>query len=782
MASIFLSYAREDLGAAQALASSLEQVGHSVWWDRHIKGGTQFAAEIEAALAKAEAVVVLWSPSSIGSPWVRDEASAARDSGRLVPVTLDGAQPPMGFRQYQSVDLTGWKYRQRSKRFSALAEAVEGVVAGAGMPERPPTAIERSEGKPPWRRTWVIAAFAALILTAAAVIYLYQSRQAAAGPIALAVLPFDAVPADATNSPFADGLAEEISGELARNPRLQLIGRTSASMFRKSDADARTIGRRLGVAYLVDGSVRRAGRQIRVGVELIRASDGVQIWRHTYTGTIDDIFAIQDRIGASVEGQLRASFVGKEGVTARSLATRSDVYGYYLTARSLLRNPGEFSGSRLEAIRKGEELLRKAVALDPNYAPAWAQLSGAMLNQREFPQTDANRARLIQQTTVYADRALQLAPQLAEAHYAKARTFVGTEGRTEANLRGLQTAARLDPNNADAWFSLGNYYSWAGDFGAELDARRKALALEPLWLFAWYGAIQSPWELGFEEEAWRNARRIERDGDPQPFLSHMIRADMAARIGDWSRSLAEGLAARSAADSGRLGLADLPIAGALRLAGELDLASPIWNEGTVDDLQWNVWHGRPPPPGELARFSRDLAGFWLGNEIKSPLLKSLVNHGRSAEVVDLYRRRFGSPDKLQPFPAGHASFIVDATTVAIALRDVGMAQEADRVLGLVRQSVDERLRRGPVPRSYYFYSSLVAAAQGDNGAALKWLERADSNKWWYAQEFALLDIADEPAFRKLKSHPRFQAIAARQRAWQAKERREMAPMLAEVRK
>jgi hypothetical protein len=158
-----------------------------------------------------------------------------------------------------------------------------------------------------------------------------------------------------------------------------------------------------------------------------------------------------------------------------------------------------------------------------------------------------------------------------------------------------------------------------------------------------------------------------------------------------------------------------------------------------------------------------------------------VNHGRSAEVVEIYRRRFGSPDKLQPFPSGHEPFVTNATTFAIALRDVGNAEEANRVLALVRQSIDERIRRWRVPRAYYFYASLAAAAQGDDRTALQWLEKADSNKWWYAQEQLLLDISDEPAFRKLKANPRFQAIAERQRAWQAKERREMAPMLAEAR-
>src|SRR5688572_27759398 len=105
MASVFLSYDREDATRARSIAQALEKAGHSVWWDRHIKGGAQYAKEIEQALAAADAVVVLWSERSVESAWVRDEAAAGRDSGRLVPVRLDATSPPLGFRQYQTIDL-----------------------------------------------------------------------------------------------------------------------------------------------------------------------------------------------------------------------------------------------------------------------------------------------------------------------------------------------------------------------------------------------------------------------------------------------------------------------------------------------------------------------------------------------------------------------------------------------------------------------------------------------------------------------------------------------------
>src|ERR671936_124792 len=140
MARVFLSYVREDIDKARALAAALENAGHSVWWDRHIKGGAEFASEIEAALNAADKVVVLWSKRSISSAWVRDEAAAGRDSGRLVPITINGTEPPLGFRQYQTIKLS-WK--SKSAHFAELIEAIgapagrsEHIPAGAGAGRR----------------------------------------------------------------------------------------------------------------------------------------------------------------------------------------------------------------------------------------------------------------------------------------------------------------------------------------------------------------------------------------------------------------------------------------------------------------------------------------------------------------------------------------------------------------------------------------------------------------------------------------------------------------------
>ena len=189
MASVFLSYDREDADRAATLATALESAGHSVWWDRHIKGGAQYSNAIEKALKQADAVVVLWSARSILSAWVRDEAAAGRDSGRLVPVRLDDSEPPLGFRQYQTIDLSAARGRGRSAALSQLAAAIEALGE--------PTAIKASEAaagaRPRLRRKLPHLGIALALLAlagAAAGILLWRPWASAAVPV-VAVRPAD---------------------------------------------------------------------------------------------------------------------------------------------------------------------------------------------------------------------------------------------------------------------------------------------------------------------------------------------------------------------------------------------------------------------------------------------------------------------------------------------------------------------------------------------------------------------------------------------------------------
>ncbi|WP_166040080.1 alpha/beta fold hydrolase [Sphingosinicella sp. YJ22] len=133
MADIFLSYAREDVDAARALAAGLEGLGCSVWWDRKIRGGTEFSSEIEEALGAAGAIIVLWSKSSLRSHWVRDEAAFGRDTGKLIPVTIDRSDPPLGFRQFHTLNLTTLNGVDGADLPSELKAAIDLKLGRAGQ-------------------------------------------------------------------------------------------------------------------------------------------------------------------------------------------------------------------------------------------------------------------------------------------------------------------------------------------------------------------------------------------------------------------------------------------------------------------------------------------------------------------------------------------------------------------------------------------------------------------------------------------------------------------------
>jgi adenylate cyclase len=124
LAKVFLSYSREDVAAAKQLAACIDNAGHQVWWDRQIEGGSRFTAEIDRELKSADAVVVIWTKSAVESPWVQDEAAEGRDSGRLVPILLGTDKPPLGFRQFQSINFGNWNGEADPPALDALIRAI----------------------------------------------------------------------------------------------------------------------------------------------------------------------------------------------------------------------------------------------------------------------------------------------------------------------------------------------------------------------------------------------------------------------------------------------------------------------------------------------------------------------------------------------------------------------------------------------------------------------------------------------------------------------------------
>lgn len=286
MASVFLSYSREDAERVRPLAVALEREGHDVWWDRHISGGEEYSGVIEQALAQADAVVVCWTAASVRSAWVRDEAAVGRDTGRLVPVTLDGCEPPLGFRQFQLIDLSSWNGRARSRTLGPLRSAIT-EKSGSRSPAPKHIASALSQPKFSNAREWTLSAAVAVLLIFGGV-FLYSRLWAGPG----GVTPKVAVGSFVLVSP---ALPRELPDMLAQEVVSAFGAENAVSVVAAGD---RTAGK--AAPFVMNGSIGSTGEAIRFTVNLQNAESGVVMWSNTFEQEgADAIAARQVAVGAS---------------------------------------------------------------------------------------------------------------------------------------------------------------------------------------------------------------------------------------------------------------------------------------------------------------------------------------------------------------------------------------------------------------------------------------------------------------------------------------------------
>ena len=351
MPDVFLSYSRDDQATARRFAEGFERAGLSVWWDQTLNAGEDYDDVTEKALEEARAVVVLWSKKSVASRWVRAEATQADRSGTLVPAMIEDCKRPIMFELKQTADLSNWSGDTNDKDWQAylasvrrLVEkggpAVAGAPAPVAIPDRgrvSPVAIGigllvlLAAGIGIWMlRTHSISAVAPVVAPGAAA----AAAPGAQAQVSIAVLPFVNMSSDPEQEYFSDGLSEELLNQLAQVPELRVIGRTSSFAFKGKNEDLRHIGEVLGVNHLLEGSVRKSGKRVKITAQLINSVDGSHLWSETYERSLDDIFAIQEEIAKTVarELQVRMGTASTSGSGTRNVAA----YDEFLAGRALL--------------------------------------------------------------------------------------------------------------------------------------------------------------------------------------------------------------------------------------------------------------------------------------------------------------------------------------------------------------------------------------------------------------------------------------------------------------
>ena len=337
---------------------------------------------------------------------------------------------------------------------------------------------------------------------------------------AIVVLPFANQSPDADNEYFSDGLTEEIISDLAGIKSLQVISRTSAMQLKGTTKDVRTIGRELGVRYVLEGSVRKAGNSLRINAQLIDATTDSQLWGEKYGGTIDDVFELQERVSREIVAALGITLTSDED---RRLAHRSienvRAFELYLQARQELRRYA--TGS----IDRGEALVRRAIGIEGETPPLQALLAWAQVTRV--------RAGLVADRTCLDDAAVianALLASAADAHYGHAILgLIGYErGVLADGVRHFLAALEREPNDADAIFYLGICYVGAGQTEKAEKTAARLMESDPLSPLAWLLVGLVPW--------WTN-----RVSEGLPSLVHAVEIDPGNLIARWTLGYAYAL-------------------------------------------------------------------------------------------------------------------------------------------------------------------------------------------------------------------------------------------------
>jgi TolB-like protein/Tfp pilus assembly protein PilF len=516
LGAVFLSYASQDAEAAGRICDALRAAGIEVWFDRtELRGGDAWDRKIQDQIHACRLFIPIISANTeqrdegyFRREWrlaVERAGDMAEQKAFLLPVVIDstserGAFVPDKFRHLQ------WTRLPRGETPTQYVAHIEQLLS----PQRPSAQTSGSSvgasmskvtsavGTPFLRPQRALVAVAAAMVVGVVAYVVVDKFSKPSGPTptvvpapggtapaalspspqSIAVLPLANESGDAKEQYFSDGISEDLITALSQLPGLKVIGRSSSFQFRDSTEDSRSIGSKLGVAHLLEGSVRHAGDVVRVSAELINAADGSTQWSERYDRPYEDLFALQDEITRAVAGALRMKLL--PGEQAASQSERPP--GGSLEAYNALLQ-GRFYNSRGTEVdqRKAIEYFKQAVELDPRYALALSELSSAWTALgEEFVLEGAPRQEVYAKARETVDLALALSPELAQAHLARGYLLQIADLNWRVAEAEFRRAMELAPNDADAKFFLGTQLAAFGEVEAAIGLTRQALATEPL--------------------------------------------------------------------------------------------------------------------------------------------------------------------------------------------------------------------------------------------------------------------------------------------------------------
>jgi TolB-like protein/Tfp pilus assembly protein PilF len=502
---VFLSYASQDAEAAQRISDALRAAGIEVWFDQsELRGGDAWDRKIRDQIRHCALFIPVISAHSqarlegyFRREWkfaVERKRDIADELAFLLPVVIDetperGASVPEGFHEVQWTRLPGGAASQE------FIQHVSRLLTG--HPDRPTPAVqtlkpslppaparpasESKSGSP--LRMWLL-----LIAVATAVIVGYigidryllhkgtqlsaASATAANADKSIAVLPFADMSEKHDQEYFSDGLAEELLDLLAKTPGLRVTARTSSFYFKGKQATIPEIARTLGVANILEGSVRKSGKHLRITTQLIRADNAEHLWSETYDRDQEDIFTIQDDIARAVVDNLRMTLLGGGVPRSGSAVMNPQAHNLYLQGRYLI------ASDTAEDLTKAGGYFRRALDLEPKYAPAWAGL--ALVASRQVANGYGPVADSIAQTASAAQKSVECDPSYAEGYVELGWSRIFSNFDWTGAREAFDYALRLEPSNSGALFALAHVIMTVGDVDDSLRRYRQGLERDPL--------------------------------------------------------------------------------------------------------------------------------------------------------------------------------------------------------------------------------------------------------------------------------------------------------------
>jgi TolB-like protein len=413
MPDVFLSYSREDQATAQRFAQGFETAGLSVWWDATLRSGEAYDEVTEDALRTAKAVVVLWSPRSVVSRWVRAEATIADRNKTLTPVMIEPCERPVMFELTQTADLSHWRGSSNDPAWRAFLDDVRRRL---GRPERE------------------------AVRAAAA-----QSPATESGKAVVALLPLIHRAGDEDLEILAEDLTDEITRELAQNPYFNMIAASTMAVWRGKAIDNQALGRQLQATYLIEAKLQRAGETVRLTAELVEAATGGMLQSARLTRKLSDLEATPEEFPGTVASQLGQLVLRVEMSRATSKRGPLTGWDHLLRARAYTR-PGS------DNLRRATEAARRAAEALPDLNLAHAMLASALASEVFIGTKELDRD-LNHEIQAEIKRAVQLGADDAVVIGYLIMAYGGL-GDSEACLRLAGRVIELSPNSPRSQFLL----------------------------------------------------------------------------------------------------------------------------------------------------------------------------------------------------------------------------------------------------------------------------------------------------------------------------------------